>query len=566
MSIFLRQQNAVLCDNFENMGIIQTTRQFGQAIKNVQRLKQIIGVFARHGFSEVLQRMQLSRFLPKRFFPEKNSSQDMATRLRKAFEELGPTFIKLGQLLSTRSDIVPEHFIEEFIQLQDNVQPLDFNVIKELIEKELKSSLDEIFLFFDSTPLAAASIGQVHAAILKNGDKVVVKTQRPEMEKIIETDVSLLAFLASVLEKTVPESRIFNPKMIVEEFFKALSFELDFQVEANNILKISENLADYPLIVIPQVYWDFSTKKILVLQRLEGIPLNNLAQLEEQKINKKEVVLLGAKAFFKTVMIDGLFHGDLHGGNLFVLEGNKLGIIDFGIVGRLSQKSRDQLAFMVLSLMTEDYENLCYEYAELGTASAAIDFNEFQRKIRNALSPYMGLPLSKFNVGRILIEATRIATEFQIKVPGDWMLVFKAIVSIEGMGRTLDPDFDLLAISEDLLKEVFKKQHSLERIVKESTWALRDFAGLFKVLPRQIRWMLRKWARNDFALEVKSLELDALQKKIHVLGKTVSLSLMVSFLVLSSSIALHFDMGFSLVFLGAALLLFFPLSVILLKR
>lgn len=520
---------------------IKTGRQLGQAVKNVQRLRHILGVFAKHGFVDVVDRMDLGKFLPGRLgaYAESRAEETSPERLRLAFEELGPTFVKLGQLLSTRSDLLPEAYIEEFVRLQDNVQPLPFDVVRSAVEQELGKKIEEAYSFFDPNPLASASIGQVHEARLLTGEKVVVKVQRPEIEKIIETDVSLLAFLANLLEKYVPESRIVGPKIIVDEFFRTLSFELDFVVEANNMTKIAENMVELPDVVIPKVFRSLSTQRVLTLEKFEGIRVNDLKALDQAGVNRKKVVELGAKAFFKSIMIDGLFHGDLHGGNLFILPGDRLGIIDFGIVGRLSEKSRDQLASMVMSLLTEDYENLCYEYAELGASSASIDFEGFQREVRNALSPYMGLSLSDLNVGKILIEATKIATKFNIKVPGDWMIVFKAILTIEGMGRTLDPEFDLLSTGQELVKDLVKNQYSLQRFKKELLWVSKDMAALLKILPRQIRWMFRKFNSNDFAFEIKSPDLQNLTQQLDVNGRRMSLSILVAGFFIASSISLN---------------------------
>ena len=450
-----------------------------------------------------------------------------------------PTFVKFGQLLSTRSDLIPEAFIEEFIQLQDHVHPLPFETVRQVIERELNQKIETAYSFFDQTPLAAASIGQVHNAQLITGEKVVVKIQRPEIERIIDTDVSLLAFLAHLVEKYVPEIRVIGPSTIVDEFFRTLSFELDFIVEANNTAKMAENMRSFPEIVIPKVYKAFSTEKILTLEKLEGIRVNDLKAIDAAGIDKKKIVEIGARAFFKGVMIDGLFHGDLHGGNLFVLPGNRLGIVDFGIVGRLSQKSRDQLASMVMSLATEDYENLCYEYAELGATASSIDFEGFQRAIRNTLSPHMGLSLADLNIGKILIESTQIATQFNISVPGDWMTVFKAIITMEGMGRSLDPDFDLLSMTQDLIKDLIKNQYSLQRLRKEFLWISKDVAILMKSLPRQIRWMFRKFNSNDFAIEIRSPDFQAIRHQLDINGRRMSLSILVAGLFMSSSLALN---------------------------
>lgn len=520
---------------------LRTGRQLGQAVKNVQRLRQILAVLSKHGFVDIVERMDLGRFLPSRLAAYAESQADKSTpeRLRLAFEELGPTFVKLGQLLSTRSDLLPDSFIEEFTKLQDNVQPLPFETVKDAIEKELGRTLESAYAFFDATPLAAASIGQVHEARLHTGEKVVVKVQRPGIDKIIDTDVSLLAFLAGLLEKYIPESRVIGPRVVVDEFFKTLAYELDFVVEANNMTKIAENMRTFPEIVVPRVFKHLSTHRVLTLEKIEGIRVNDTKALDAAGIDKKHIVQVGARAFFKSVMIDGLFHGDLHGGNLFILPGNRLGIIDFGIVGRLSQKSRDQLANMVASLLNEDYENLCYQYAELGASGPSIDFDGFQREVRNTLSPYIGLSLGELNIGRILIEATQIAARYSIKVPGDWMIVFKAILTLEGMGRTLDPEFDLISTSEQMVKDLVKEQYSPQRLSKELLWVAKDMAALFQVLPRQLRWMFRKLNSNDFAFEIKAPELQEIRMQLDVNGRRMSLSVLVAGLLIAGSIALN---------------------------
>ena len=527
---------------------IQTGIQIGQAVKNVQRLRQILAVFAKYGFADILVRMNLRNFLSARLTQFAASQAELTTqeRLRLAFEELGPTFVKLGQLLSSRSDLLPESYVDEFRKLQDNVQPLTFEVVKEVVEKQLGKSLSEAYASFSPIPLAAASIGQVHEATLHTGEKVVVKIQRPEIEKIIETDISLLAFLAGLLEKYVPETKVIGPKTIVDEFFRTLYYELDFIVEANNVTKMKANLSSIPEIVIPLVYKQLSTNKILTMEKIEGLRVNDLKGLDAAGIDRKAIVAIGTRAFFKSVMIDGLFHGDLHGGNLFVLPGNKLGIVDFGIVGRLSEKSRDQLASMVMALLSEDYENLCYTYADLGNAGPSVDFDGFQREVRNTLSPYVGLSLDELNSGRILIEATKIAAKYDIKIPGDWMLVFKAIFTIEGMGRSLDPTFDLLAAGQDLVKDLVKEQYSFQRISRDFAWIAKDVASLAQTLPRQIRWMFKKFNSNDFAFEFKSPDIQNLKYEVEQTGRRVSLGIIGAGLFIASSIAMNSTAGHQL--------------------
>lgn len=524
---------------------VKAGMQLGQVVKNVQRLRQILRVLARHGFTDLVVRMNLGKFLPSRVstFVESQADKSTGEHLREAFEELGPTFVKLGQLLSTRPDVVPESVIKELTRLQDNVTPLSFDAARSAVERELGKSLLEAYATFEEKPLAAASIGQVHRATLHTGEKVVVKVQRPEIEGIIETDIALLAFIAGLLEKYIPESRTFRPAVIVDEFFKSLVYELDFVVEANNMSRIAANLASMPDIVIPRVYKSHSTGKVMTQEFLEGIPVNNLKAIEAAGVDRRRIVEIGARAFFKMVIIDGLFHGDLHGGNLFVLPGNKLGMIDFGIVGRLSQKSCEQLAGMLLSLITEDYEELCYIYADVNVSGKYVDLEAFQREVQNMIAPYVGLSISELNAGKILIESTRIAAKHEIQIPGEWMLVFKAIITMDGMGRTMYPGFDLLSVGQSLVQDLLKNQYSPQKIQRELLWVAKDTMGLLQVLPRQLKWWLRKLSSNDYAFDIRVPELDTLREQLDSNAKRQSQTLLVVGLAVAGMIGLQSPEG-----------------------
>jgi ubiquinone biosynthesis protein len=489
--------------------------------------------------------LQLGQFLPNRLvrWTEADSGKSLGLRLREAFQELGPTFVKLGQVLSMRPDLVPEPILDELVQLQDNVAPVAFDLIQKKIEEELGKPLSLAFRDFNPTPLAAGSIGQVHEATLMSGEKVVVKVLRPDIRKVIETDVALLSWMAETFEKYFPELRVLNPRVFVEEFFKSLQFELDFKIEANNIAKISRNLVEFKEIRTPKVYKELSTHEVLVLEKFEGIRLNDKERIQSSDIDRKKIAELGARAFLYSVLKYGVFHGDLHGGNLFILPGNQLGLIDFGIVGRLSQKSRDQLAVMVWALIQEDYETLCYTYAELGSADTSVDFDSFQREVRSVLSPYLGLSIDEVNTGRVLIEATKIAAKYQIRVPGDWMLVFRAIVTMEGMGRLLDPDFDMIAMGEGLILDLVKIQTSVSRIKSDAFKISKDLLSLLDVVPRNIRWALQKFARNDYALEVRSPEIQRLAKSTEMGHKRTSNSIFSGGILLAGAVIVHADRG-----------------------
>ncbi|MEW6055447.1 MAG: AarF/UbiB family protein [Bdellovibrionota bacterium] len=526
------------------MQLFRTGKQVTQAVKNVGRLRTILGTFARHGLEEFLIRMGLERYLPATARDEGVEKLTIPERLRMAFESLGPTFVKLGQLLSNRPDMVPDAFIEEFKKLQDNVAPLPFDVIRAQVERELGGKLEEHFSSFNEIPLASASIGQVHEANLPSGEEVVVKVQRPDIEKSIKTDVSILRFLAGMVEKYLPELRVLSPVQMVEEFFAVLTYELDFVIEANTTMRVGENFRDNPRVIIPRVYRRLTTHRILTLERLRGVRINDVEGLKRLGIAPKELVDIGVRAFFKMVLHDGLFHGDLHGGNLFAMRDQasgqvQIGVIDFGIVGRLSQKARDAFSRMMVGLMLEDYETLCYEYADLGASGTGIDFEGFQREVRNSVAPYMGLSLKDLNIGVVLINSTRIAVKYNIKIPSDWMIVFKAIFTLEGMGRQLDPDFDMLGVGNELIKDLIRDRYSFQRMSKEFAFVVRDLNALLQVAPRQIRWMFRKFNSNDFAFELKFKETEVIRRQLERGYRGVGFSIIVSGLFIAAALSLQ---------------------------
>lgn len=528
------------------MGIVKRGIQFTRAVKSVGRLRQIVSVLSKHGFGDVVNRIGLGSYLPNRLlkWADADQGKNVGERMRLAFEELGPTFVKLGQVLSMRPDLIPDSVVDELVKLQDQVNPLPFSVIQEQLNREFGVKGLAQFSEISQTPLASASIGQVHEAILKTGEKVVIKVLRPDIKKTIETDISLLTLIAEALEKYFPELRVLNPIIFVEEFFKTLQYELDFKIEANNIEKIAKNSEEFTDLVFPKIYHDLSTHQVLTLERFEGIRLNDKETILSAPIDREKIASLGARAFLYSVLKYGLFHGDLHGGNLFILPGEKLGVIDFGIVGRLSQKSRDQLATMVWALAQEDYETLCYTYAELGSADTSIDFDSFQREVRNVLSPHLGLNLNDVNSGRVLIEATKIAAKYNIRVPGDWMLVFRAIVTMEGMGRLLDPKFDLIAMGETLVADIIKIQTSPKRLQAEVFKISKDLIALLEVLPRNLRWALKKLARNGYALEVKSPDLQRVAHQMDRSSKRIARSMSGVGLLIAGAILIQSDKGY----------------------
>lgn len=507
------------------MKVISAATNIGQAFKNAGRVREIVGIFFQHGFADLLHRMQLHRFLPSK--TAENAlfkDQPLAERLRRSFEALGPTFVKLGQLLASRPDIIPENFIEEFEKLQDNVVQLSFTEIEKFLQQELKRPIEQVFSYLDREPIAAASIAQVHRATLQNGKKIAVKIQRPGIVKLIQNDISILRGLASLLEKYVPEVRPFNPTGLVEEFFRSILFETDFLIEANNIRKISNNLKHFDKIVIPQVFAEHSTSRVLVLEHFEGIRFSDREGILKAGMNPTEIVTLGSEVFFHMVMHDGIFHGDLHPGNLFVLPDNKIGIIDFGIVGRLSKRAQDSIIVMFTAIVEEDYETLAYEYINACQPRGHSDITLLQKDLMDLISPYVGMTLGQINIGQLLLRSTVVASRHQLQVPRELMLLFKAMVTIEGMGKRMDPDFDLMETGTRLARQLITTRYSRERILRDLLIIGRDFKGLIETSPRQIRQFLRVWSHNNFVFETQNKDMGRMVEATRQLAQVFTLS------------------------------------------
>lgn len=494
------------------MSLLSAPRQVSRTFKNIGRIKQISSVFAKHGFQELMGKLGFSRFIPKKYKRTEAENKFTAPeRLRMAFEELGPTFIKLGQLLSSRADLLPDEYVRELSKLQDQVRPLPFAVIKSSVERELGGPLVDFFSSFENVPLASASIGQVHSATLTSGERVVVKVQRPGIDVLIKTDVSVLTGLAASLEKYFPETKVLAPQMCVEEFFQAMSLELDFILEANNILKSRANLKDMPEVYVPEVYLQLCTHRVLVIERLDGIKLDDIVALQAAGHDRGALAQATGRAFLKTALEDGFFHGDLHSGNLFALAPTaaapaRVGMIDFGIMGYLAPRARESLVRIFMALSEEDFETLCLEFAELGASRGKTDFDSFQRALHAAVAPYLGLPLASLNVGKVLIDATGVAARHQIRIPREWMLIFKALYTLEGTCTKLDPNFNPMPLLETYLTPLLKPDYNWGQLSKGMLLGSRDLQQMAQMLPRQLHWFMKRLAANGYAFETKDAE------------------------------------------------------------
>lgn len=520
------------------MSLISTGIQFRKNLKNAQRLKTIVGVFAKHGFTRIAEKIKLGRYILDKIGPVENAEAPIPIRLRKAFEELGPTFIKLGQVLASRPDLVPQEFIEEFSKLHDRVQPLPLEVIKSVLKEELGPIFDTQFIEFDEKPLGSASIAQVHRAKLANGTSVVIKVQRPGLIQKINDDLNVLYFIANLLEEYIEESRILNPTKIVNEFFKSLELETNFIVEANNLRRFTKNFESFPEIKFPKFYPELSTERVLTMEALEGLPLSATSDgWMESNIQRSEVLKIGMKCYIKMVFQDGLFHGDLHAGNFFLFpKTNQIGLIDFGLVGRLTERTRRSIATMLLALTNEDYETLAFEYIDISPFNDRTNIDEFTKDLRDLIAPFFGLTLKDVNIGKLLLKSSMLAAKHQLALPAELILFFKSLIGMESLGRRIDPGFDFLKYTTEVAEEsvaeefrAFSWNSQLQRVSRESS-------GIITALPRQVHLLLRRISAPNYATKIKIEQLEDLGVLFKNSFNLIFLGIVIGSLLLSSAI------------------------------
>lgn len=495
-----------------------------------------MAVFAKHGFHGIAERIKLGNFIVARLrSSEELEKLTVAERLRMSFEELGPTFVKLGQVLASRPDLIPEEYTVEFEKLHDRVQPLAFSVVEEVLKEEFGADLSRRFASIEPEPLGSASIAQVHKARLVSGEIVVIKVQRPGIIQTINDDLNVLFMLSELLSTYVPETRSYNPIGIVDEFFKTLELETNFVIEANNIRRFSDNFASDPTVKIPKVHMDLTTERVLTMEALEGIPLSQDDALKQPGVEPEELVRRGLKIYLKMVFDDGLFHGDLHPGNFFVMPENRIGLIDFGVVGRLNPRTKAAIANMMLALAKEDYERMAYEYVDLAPFSEQVNVDLFARELRELIAPYYGLTLKNVNMGKLLMSSAASAARNKIILPTELMLFFKSIVSMESIGRRIIPDFDLLEYTLELVTEMAKTQMDPGKISQELSQVFRESRNFINALPRQANFLLRKLNSPQHAFRLQVPQLDDMRHSVEVSFNLLFLGVIIASLILSSS-------------------------------
>jgi ubiquinone biosynthesis protein len=533
------------------MNLIKTGIGISKTIKNVARFREILTVLSRHGFSELIVKSGVDKVIPGFVLPARVSElkredlsndewwQLFGSQLRLSFEELGPSFIKLGQLLATREDIFEPAMIRELKMLQNKVKGIPFDVAKEVIENSLGRKMEEVFSSIDQVAIGTASIGVVYQAQLLTGKKVVVKVRRPNISSLITTDFEILLFIIEKLEKASSEIRFLGLSKIIKDFFKSTLNELNFQVEAQSCERLKKNLEVIDkegFLVVPFIYREFTSQEVLVMEFLDGKPFNEFNSLEELGPVVVERLLKSVELFTHTLLADGFFHADLHGGNFFVLPENKIGLIDFGLMGTLSKKNRANLIAIMYSLITHNYDNLVYEFLEVAEYENIPDHEELIRDIKDAVSPYVGLSVKETNMPELVRNLIKTLSKHELYLPREWFIIFRALITLDGVGKSIGLDLNIFNILEKDLDKLVGELLSQKNAQEELMWVAKDVISSLRIVPKHIKWFLKEISKNNYAIDLNIRQVDELSRSINRSFYSLGMALLASIFILCGSL------------------------------
>ena len=510
------------------------------AYRDLVRLREIYVVLVRHGFGELASRLGLSRRKPraagaKESEPPQSADAieiaaeelaqgedektriSLAERVRLVAQDLGPSFVKLGQIASTRTDILSPEMIVELKKLQDAVPPVPWDEVKKQVESSLARSIDEVFDAFDEKPLAAASIGQVHRAILKHPEgpkEVVVKVQRPGVAQTIARDIELLHGLAALVERTVPESRIYSPVALVENFDRSITAELDYTLEADNARRFAKNFAANPLVRFPLVYREASSRQVLTLEYLPGKKVYDAIASGH---SGSDIAKLATGIVIKQVFEDGFFHADPHPGNILILGDpgrTVFGLIDLGMVGRLSPDLRDKTIDLMIAAVREDTLAVADALYAIGTPTRKVDMRAYRAEAAMLAEKYLGKNLAELELSKMLRDLVGGATKYGIEIPPDFLMVGKTLMTLEGVGKEIDPTLDVFQEAKPYFVELLKKRYSPERMLNELWRVAERMSGAAYDVPQQLREVLEDLRLGRLQVKTQSIELPAVVDRL----------------------------------------------------
>lgn len=519
------------------------------AARDMGRLNTILGVLIRHGFGDMVHRLGLSDALAKAghamlwTHAADLSRLEAPVQLRLAIEELGPTFVKLGQILAGRTDLFGPAWITEFEKLHSKVPAVPFEALRAQLQEDWGQDPETLFARLDTAPLAAASIAQVHSAQLPDGREVIVKIRRPGIADTIAADLRLLGRLAALAEANLPALHPYRPQQLVKELQRSLQRELDLANECRNAERIAANMAQHPWIVVPQVHWPLTRTRVNVQDRVMGIPGHALAELDAQGMDRRLLARRGAQSVLKMIVEDGLFHADPHPGNVFYLPGNRIAFIDFGMVGRLTRRRREELLRLLMGLVERQAEQVIDVLLDWAGDGHDVQLQLLEAEIEAFVDQYHGVPLAQLHLGQMLGDVTAILREHHLRLPSDLALLIKAFITLEGMGRGLDPQFHMAEEALPLLRKVLRARYHPKVLARRGWQTLRRALALAEKLPHDVSHLLRKARRGQLHIGLELAHLQRVGNQLNQAANRLAMALVIAALIIGSSIVMTVQGG-----------------------
>ena len=514
----------------------------GRTYRNLNRYRQILAVLLKYGFGDLLELLKLDQYvaaglqLISKKQPIKVEKLTRPQGLRMALEELGPTYIKLGQILSTRPDLIPVDFLQELSKLQDKVPPFPAHAARKIIETELGVMLENLFAQFDDTPLASASIGQVHRAQLQDGREVALKVQRPGIQKVIEVDLEIMLHLATLMEHHIEELAFHRPIKIVEEFARTLEKELDYLLEAANMERAALNFSDDPSTYIPAVFRELSTTRVLTTECVKGIKVSDIGQLDVAGLDRKLITSRGADILLRMIFEHGFFQADPHPGNIFVLPDNVICLIDFGMVGSVDRQTRETFVDLLDGIVKKDAPKVANVLLQLTDWEEEPDSRAFEIDVTDFMAYHLFRPLKDVRIGKLLHHLLELASRHRLRIPPNIFLMMKSMTTVEGVARILDPEFDLFSRVAPFIRSVLLERYSPQRLSTDAFQMTADLIKFTRRFPQDLLDIARQVRRQQLCLKIEDRGLERTLSTHDQISNRLSFSIIIAALIIGSAL------------------------------
>ena len=508
--------------------------------KHLDRYRQIVGVLVDEGFDNLIDSVGLRRFQPmtNRLRPDREHKESFGVRLRHTLERLGPTFVKLGQVASTRPDLIPEDVIHELRKLQDDVAPFPDAEAFAMIERELGAPIDDLFAEFERTPIAAASLGQVYCGVLADGLPVCVKIQRPNVEEIVDTDLDILRTQARFVSQHSELAERYDVVEITDEFANAVRGELDYLAEAANCERLKEAFADDETVRFPAVYWEFTTHHVLTMERLFGLPFNRPERLTEAGQNRNELAKIGIYCYLEQIFVQGFYHADPHPGNLFALEDGTVGFTDFGRCGTISKVGREQLADLFMAIIDDDAGLAVDTLLNAAGNPGDIDVAELERDVSRLITKYYNKSLAQIQIGELIGEVLDLVRDHHLMLSSELAMLLTTLVVLEGLGRLLDPNFDFVAVTTPFARKITTARMSPQALSRSFSQSLRRLVHVGQEIPESLTRLLRRAGQGEFRVAVHPTGFEPVLKRFEEATNRLAFALVVAAFVVGLSMLL----------------------------